>query len=168
VRQPRLLDEGAVAHRDQPVGGGGDSGVVRDDEQRLPGRAQAVQEPKHVEGCGAVEVAGRFVGEDDERLVAEGAGDRDPLTLAAGERRRQMLGPGGEPDLLEQLDSAASCRAGRAPGQQVRREGEPESHRWPSDDFLILVDMSSIFAWQREGDELVDLCRPLLKDRVGF
>ncbi len=50
----------------------------------------------------------------------------------------------------------------------VRREGEPESHRWPSDDFLILVDMSSIFAWQREGDELVDLCRPLLKDRVGF
>jgi hypothetical protein len=27
----------------------------------------------------------------------------------------------------------------------VRREGQPESHRWPSDDFLILVDVDSIF-----------------------
>jgi hypothetical protein len=30
----------------------------------------------------------------------------------------------------------------------LRREGEPESHRWPSDDFLILVEVPSIFAWQ--------------------
>jgi hypothetical protein len=50
----------------------------------------------------------------------------------------------------------------------VGRDGEPESHRWPSDDFLILVDMRSIFAWQREGDGLIERCRPLLDDRVGF
>jgi hypothetical protein len=43
-------------------------------------------EPAHVEGCGAVEVAGWFVGEDDERLVAERADDRDPLALAARAR----------------------------------------------------------------------------------
>src|ERR1019366_1349394 len=35
--QPGLIDEGAVAHRDQPVGGGGDPRVVGDDDQRLPG-----------------------------------------------------------------------------------------------------------------------------------
>src|SRR5207247_1890335 len=50
----------------------------------------------------------------------------------------------------------------------LRRDTEPESHRWPSDDFLVLVDMPSIFAWQREGDALAELCRPLLEDRVIF
>ena len=86
--------------------------------QRLPGRAQAVEQPEHVQGRGAVEVAGRLVGEHDERLVAERAGDRDPLTLAARERRGQMLGAVGEPDLLQQLRGPASRRARRAPGQQ--------------------------------------------------
>ena len=52
--------------------------------------------------------------------------------------------------------------------QVLRRPGEPESHRWPSDDFLILVEVPSIFAWQRELEGLVELCRPLLEDRVGF
>lgn len=53
-------------------------------------------------------------------------------------------------------------------GRVLRREGEPETHRWPSDDFLVLVDVPSIFAWQRGSDALVELCRPLLEDRVGF
>jgi hypothetical protein len=127
--QPGLLDEDAVAHRDQPVGGGRDAGVVGDDHERLPGRAQAIEEPEHVQGCGAVEVAGWLVGEDDARLVAERARNRDPLALAARERRGQMLGPVCEPDLFQQLRGPAACRARRAPGQQrgqldVLRGGE--------------------------------------------
>jgi hypothetical protein len=35
-----------------------------------------------------VEVAGRLVGDDQARVVDEGPGDRRPLLLAAGERRR--------------------------------------------------------------------------------
>jgi hypothetical protein len=112
------FDEGAVAHRDQPVGGGRDPRVVGDDDQRLSGRAQAVKEPEHVQGCGAVEIAGRLVGEHDVWLVAERAGDRDSLPLAARERRGQMLGSICEPDLFQQLRGPASCRARRAPGQQ--------------------------------------------------
>jgi hypothetical protein len=100
VGQPGLLDEGAVAHRDQPVGGGRDPGVVGDDEQRLPGRTEAVEQPEDLQSGGAIEVAGRLVGEDDERLVAERARDRDPLPLTARERRGQMLGSVGEADLL--------------------------------------------------------------------
>jgi len=49
-----------------------------------------------------------------------------------------------------------------------RRAGEPRSHSWPSDDFLILVEVPMIFAWQQSVEGLADLCRPLLEDRVGF
>ena len=101
--QPGLVDEGAVAHRDQPVRGGRDPRVVGDDDQRLPGLVQALEEPEDVQGGGAVEVAGRLVGEDDQRFVAQRPGDRDPLPLAAGQRRGQEPRPVGEPDLLQQL-----------------------------------------------------------------
>src|ERR1039457_1829317 len=36
--EPGLVDECAVAHGDEPVGGGGDPRVVGDDDQRLPGQ----------------------------------------------------------------------------------------------------------------------------------
>ena len=92
--QPGLVDERAVAHRDQPVRGGRDPRVVGDDDQRLPGLVQALEELQDVQGGGAVEVAGGFVGEDDQRLVAQRPGDRDPLPLAAGQRRGQEAAPG--------------------------------------------------------------------------
>ena len=53
------------------------------DHERLASRVQALEEPQDVEGGGAVEVAGRFVGKDNERLVGERPGDRDPLALPA-------------------------------------------------------------------------------------
>jgi hypothetical protein len=50
----------------------------------------------------------------------------------------------------------------------IRREGEPESHRWPSDEFLVLVEVESIYSWQRQLPTILELCRPLLKDHLGF
>jgi hypothetical protein len=50
----------------------------------------------------------------------------------------------------------------------IRREGEPESHRWPSDEFLVLMEVESIYSWQRQLPTIVELCRPLLKDHLGF
>jgi energy-coupling factor transporter ATP-binding protein EcfA2 len=52
--------------------------------------------------------------------------------------------------------------------QIIRREGQPDSHRWPSDDFLILIETPSIYAWWRKLEAIVDICRPALEDRVGF
>ncbi len=40
-----------------------------------------------------VEVAGGLVGEEHERSLDDRAGDRDPLTLAAGELRRTVRDP---------------------------------------------------------------------------
>ena len=59
-----------------------------------PASCRLLEKPQHVQGGGAVEVAGRLVGEHDHRLVAQRPGDRDPLPLPAGQRRGQEAAPG--------------------------------------------------------------------------
>jgi hypothetical protein len=107
--QPGLIHERPVAHADEPVGGGRDPRVVGDDDQRLPGLVQALEEPEHLQRCLTVEIARRLVREDHQRLVGEGAGNRDPLPLPARQRRRQEPGPVGEPDPLQQARSPPPC-----------------------------------------------------------
>jgi hypothetical protein len=68
--------------------------------------------------------------------------------------------------VAERLESA--LRDAGFAAQVLRREGQPEAHRWPSDDFLVLVNVPSIFDWQLKLEPLVELCRPFLEDRVGF
>ena len=55
---------------------------------------------------GAVEVAGGFVGEQHVRLRREGAGNGDPLLLAAGELARIVAQALAEADSLEQFSGA--------------------------------------------------------------
>src|SRR6266545_3206960 len=45
--------------------------VVRDEEDRLPGRVKPAEELEHLEAAGAVERAGWLVGEEERRLVRE-------------------------------------------------------------------------------------------------
>ena len=63
-----------------------------------------------------VEVAGRLVGEDDQRPLGERPRDRDALALAARELRRPVGEPVAEPDPLER---------GRAPPRAAARRGAP-------------------------------------------
>ena len=63
---------------------------------------------------GAVEIAGRLVGEQDRRIVGERARDRDALLLAARELRRIVMPAVRQPDVREQ-------RRGRAPARRARR-----------------------------------------------
>ena len=72
-----------------------------------PASCRLLEQAQDVDGGGAVEVAGGFVGEHDERLVAQRPGDRHPLALAARQRRGQEVRPVGEPDSLQQLDRPA-------------------------------------------------------------
>ena len=44
-----------------------------------------VNELDDVDAGGGVEVAGRFIGEEDGRVDGEGAGDGDALALASGQ-----------------------------------------------------------------------------------
>jgi hypothetical protein len=72
-------------------------------------------------GRGAVEIAGGLVRQHDERLVGQRAGDRDPLTLAPGQRRGQEAGPVSQADPLQQAGGPRPCRPRRASGQQSRQ-----------------------------------------------
>ncbi|WP_435810422.1 hypothetical protein [Streptosporangium canum] len=106
--QPGVVHEHPVAHRDQPVRGGRDPFVVRDDHEGLPRGTQVLEDPQHIERGRGVEVAGRLVGQDDQRVVGQRAGDGDPLTLPARQLRGQMPGAVGEPDPFQQQARAPS------------------------------------------------------------
>lgn len=58
---------------------------------------------------GGVQVARRFVGEQDVRLAGKGPGDRHALLLAAGKLSRIMGHPLGQTDPLEQRGGALAC-----------------------------------------------------------
>ena len=43
-----------------------------------------------------------------------------------------------------------------------------DMNRWPSDDFLILVELPTIFDWHRNLEALASICKPPLEGQVGF
>src|SRR5581483_11227587 len=118
--QPCLVDEGTVAHRDQAIRGGGHSGVVGDGDQRLSGLTQLLEQAQHLGGPGAVQVAGRLVGQHHEWRVGQGAGDRHPLALAAGQGGGEVGCAVFEVDLLEQFVRAFASAPRRGAGEQRR------------------------------------------------
>ena len=78
------------------------------------GPALAGRSPQQVEDLPAgveVERAGWLVTEKQRRLLDEGARDRDPLLLAAGELGREVIGPIPRPT----RSSSASARGRSAP-----------------------------------------------------
>ena len=68
-----------------------DGRVVGDQHERGAVGGQLVQEADHLAARLRVEVAGRLVGEDDQRALCQRAGDRDPLALAAGQLRGRCV-----------------------------------------------------------------------------
>ena len=58
-----------------------------------PGPGRLAQEPEHALHLELVEVRGRLVGEEQRRIEAQRARDRDALLLAAGEVGRAVLQP---------------------------------------------------------------------------
>ena len=83
-----------------------------DDEGRLPLALEPAEDPVDLVAGLRVELAGRLVGQDEDRVLDQGPGDRHPLLLAA----RQLVGPVVEPvaqaDLRQQLGRPrASARA---------------------------------------------------------
>ena len=84
------------------------------------------QQLEHLGARAAVEVSGRLVGQDQLGLAKQRPGDRDPLLLAARHLGRQVLGPRGEPDQIEQLANAIAgdpdvTRATVSAGENCKR-----------------------------------------------
>src|SRR5213593_3137301 len=94
---PRLLDDLAIPHAQDPVGPRADGGVVRHEDERLPLLAvQADEEVHDLRGRLRVQVPGRLVGPDDCRVVHEGARDCDTLLLSGAQLRRLVVCPSVE------------------------------------------------------------------------
>ena len=82
-----------------------------------------VEQADDLETDARVEVPGGLVGEEDRRLVDDGASDRDALLLAAGELVREPLLLTLESDDPQRLgDGLADHRAGLA--DDLQREGD--------------------------------------------
>jgi hypothetical protein len=85
----RLLEalEAAVLEPEDAIGEFADAVIVGDDDDRaVLGLGDVVEELDDFVAVARVEVRGRFVGEDELRVVGKGAGDGDALALAARER----------------------------------------------------------------------------------
>jgi hypothetical protein len=83
---------------------------VGDHDHGRAGRATPLEDVHHRFAVGAVEIAGRLVGEDQVRLGGERAGDGDALLLAAGKLLRAVAGAVAEPT----CSSTAPTRRRRA------------------------------------------------------
>ena len=105
-------DDAAVAHDEVAFAEVGDVELVGDHHD---GDALLVELLKHAhdfDGGFAVEIARRFVGEEDLGLIHEGARDGDALLLSAGKLGREVIGALGEPDDLEGVEGAVAHLAG--------------------------------------------------------
>jgi acyl-CoA thioesterase-1 len=87
----------------------GEKRVVRDHhERRAPLTVEFLHQLDDRLAGDAVEVASRLVCEQDLRIIHEGARERDPLLLAAGQLRRIVVQPMAQADTLEQASGALS------------------------------------------------------------
>ena len=97
----------------------GQLGTVRHDDKHCPFlAAQLQQERSYRLGGVPVEVAGRFIGQEQGRAVDEGPADGDALPLASRKFRRPVPNSRGQPDTVEQEPGTFfGGLVGAAPGQ---------------------------------------------------
>jgi hypothetical protein len=85
-RRGLVADDRAAVELDHPAAHRVDDGaVVGGHDHRGAGAVDAVEQAHDADRGGRVEVAGGLVGQQDQRPVHEGPGDRHALLLAAGE-----------------------------------------------------------------------------------
>ena len=103
---PHVLFDPTVAQVDHPVCIGGDVRLVGDQDDRVPGTVQPLEQRQDLQTGLRIQIPGRFVSQQNRRIVDEGARDRDALTLTAGQLVRLVRDPVGELDPLERLERA--------------------------------------------------------------
>ena len=88
---------------DAAVGQTRDYGIVRHHDDGASLLMQFAKQAQNNFFVRRVEVAGRFVGEHDFRIVDEGTRDAHALLLASGELRGQVFGAVFEADAIERF-----------------------------------------------------------------
>ena len=95
-----------VTQADDPLGVGGDVVFMRDHDNGAAFIVEPFEQRQDLLGGHAIQVAGRFVGQDEVRVIHQAAGNGHPLLLTAGELRGAMPQAILEPDELGQLVAA--------------------------------------------------------------
>lgn len=99
----------------------GERGVVGDEDEAFAVLFNEGKEKGANSFCvGLIEIAGGFVCKDEVGIIAEGAGDRCALPLAAGEEFCREMGSFFEADSCEQIKSMPLI--GKAAGDPERHE----------------------------------------------
>ena len=96
-----VAGDDAVADGDDAMGVLGDVRLVGDEDDGVAFGVKLVEEGHDLVAGLGVEVSGGLVGEDDGRVVDEGTGDGDALSLTAGELVGLVQHAGAEVDVLE-------------------------------------------------------------------
>src|SRR4051794_33887899 len=81
--------------------------IVRHHTDRRAGGVQFLQQVHYGFTVAGIEIARRFIGEEDGWLTGEGARDGDTLLLSAGKLTRQMLRTMAHADALKRFDHKA-------------------------------------------------------------
>jgi len=114
-----------------------------DDQQRRSGFAHLSERGQNPPGRCRVEVAGRFIGEDQPRPIDQGPRDRDALRFAHGESGGGRARPGGETELVEERIGGGE-RGAATPQETPRRKGNIVASRQVLDQVVALEDETQL------------------------
>ena len=110
---PAAVVTGTGPEVDDPVGMRHDRLVVPDDDDRLAGVHEPVEQAQQVLDVGEVQAGRRLVEDEDAALLRHVGGQLEALPLAARQRRERLAQPEvAEPDVGQPLEDGA--RGGRA------------------------------------------------------
>src|SRR5712691_4890314 len=116
---PAAVVAGAGAKVDDPVGVRHDPLVMLDDDDRLAGVDEPVEQAEQLLDIGEVEASGRLVEEVDAALLGHVGGQLEPLPLTAGQRRERLAeAEVAEPDVGEPLEDGVRGRRARLAGAE--------------------------------------------------
>src|ERR1700722_2466337 len=94
-------------------------GIVRDHDAGLPGARQRLQDAEDVVGRLGIEVAGRFIRDEEAGRSDERSGDGDALFLSAGKLAWEVMRAFRQADKFERgLDLLAAMAAAESCEQQ--------------------------------------------------
>ena len=89
------------------VGSRGEIAVMGDDDDgAVVVVCKVHQDPLHVGAGGSIEVAGRFIGQDQQRIVGQRTGDGNPLALPTRKLSRQLFRFACQTEAAQQLGRA--------------------------------------------------------------
>ena len=109
--EPAAVVAGAGAEVDDPVGVRHDRLVVLDDDDRLAGVDEAVEQAEQVLDVGQVQAGGGLVEDVDVALLGHLGGQLEPLPLAAGQGGERLAeGEVAEPDVGEPVQDLVGGR----------------------------------------------------------